>query len=164
MAAEGDAELLKAVIEEGANVDAKDKDGWTALAYAVAAANADNVQALLDAGARPFGDTLVTSPIVIAAAAGSANVLRPLLQKQIPPGHINEAYSVAAASGNEPFLDLLSELLGLNPKRLCGLEAKNPDAAQKSADVGEADDSVLLVALRDCRAGGLYEKTICLAR
>jgi len=48
----GYAEKVKKLIKEGANVNAKDKDGNTALMYAAFMGNTDIVKILKEAGAK----------------------------------------------------------------------------------------------------------------
>ncbi|MDD9899899.1 MAG: ankyrin repeat domain-containing protein [Alphaproteobacteria bacterium] len=43
--------IISALIENGADVNARDQDGWTALMYAVVPANKDAIQTLIENGA-----------------------------------------------------------------------------------------------------------------
>jgi uncharacterized protein len=71
-AGRNDTEELKALIDEGANIEAVDSSGWTALMYAMCANSSVPAQLLLKAGAdpnqaSPHGDTA----LMASAADGS---------------------------------------------------------------------------------------------
>ena len=59
----GETEKVKALLKAGADVDAKDNDGWTPLMLAASRGHTDTVQALLDAGAdvNAKGDSSLTT-------------------------------------------------------------------------------------------------------
>ena len=49
--AKGETETLKALIDEGADVNAGDKEGWTALMWPAGRGHTETVKALLEAEA-----------------------------------------------------------------------------------------------------------------
>ena len=51
-AKEGDTETVKTLLAAGADVHAKDRDGWTALMFAAVKGHTDIVRVLRQAGAR----------------------------------------------------------------------------------------------------------------
>jgi hypothetical protein len=79
----GNRDSIKELIESGTEVNRQDKQGWTALNWAAAKGNLDVVELLLQHGADPFevGRDLRT-PAMIALAAGQAEVVRVLRQKE----------------------------------------------------------------------------------
>jgi ankyrin repeat protein len=75
----GNREIVKALIESGAEVNRQDKQGWTALNWAAAGGKVEMIELLLENGADPFavGRDLRT-PLMIALAAGQAEAVRVL--------------------------------------------------------------------------------------
>ena len=51
VARKGNTEVVKALIEAGADVNAKDNDGWTVLSWACTKNNKDIAQLLIENGA-----------------------------------------------------------------------------------------------------------------
>ena len=53
LAAKSDPDIVRLLIDRGADVNAADKKGWTALHFAAQAGNAELVRTLLESGAKP---------------------------------------------------------------------------------------------------------------
>lgn len=83
----GCAEVLRALIEAGADVDHADADGWQPLHLAANSGRLEALELLLAAGASlaKAGDGSVTSPVYLAASNGHAAVLRRLLELGADP-------------------------------------------------------------------------------
>lgn len=75
----GNNEAVKQFIDDGAELNQQDKQGWTALNWAAAKGNLEVLETLLQAGADPFavGRDLRT-PEMIALAAGHAEAVKRL--------------------------------------------------------------------------------------
>ena len=90
-AVKGDTATIRALVNAGANVNAKGKDGYTALMYAASWENADTVKALLDAGAS-----------VNAKISGSYKNGYTALSLAMENGHTATANALRAAGGQAP--------------------------------------------------------------
>jgi len=82
----GDLARVKAVIAEGANINAKDAQGATALHWAAKEGNKDIVGLLLGMGASPTTPTEACNwtPLHLAAMAGKNDVVQLLMDKGVP--------------------------------------------------------------------------------
>src|SRR6266566_4808041 len=75
------AEVLK-LLGQGANANAKDKAGWTALFWAAFSGRTDIVRALLEKGANVNAtDDSGKTPLISAAVRGHTDTVRTLLEK-----------------------------------------------------------------------------------
>jgi ankyrin repeat protein len=83
----GRADLVRALIEGGASLDQRDRDGWSALTTAAALGHVDAVRTLLERGAAPSAaGGLEGGPLGAAAFAGHAEVVDALLAAGADPG------------------------------------------------------------------------------
>ena len=79
-AAVGDIPVVRALLRQGHDVDARAGDGSTALHWAVRAEDLDTINALLRAGAHAtVANALGITPAYVAAEQGNAAILRRLL-------------------------------------------------------------------------------------
>jgi ankyrin repeat protein len=126
----GDLEAVKALLKDGADVNAPLGDGMTALHWAAERGNAELASVLLYAGANPAVVTRVGqyTPLHIAARAGNAAVVKALVAagadvsvKTSPSGVV--ALHLAAASGNPEVITALLDK-GSDPN------AKEPEWGQ----------------------------------
>ena len=84
----GDLETLKAELRSGADVNAAQGDGFTALHWAAKTGNREVAEVLIAAGADVRATTRLGShmPLHVAAAAGKAGVAEALLEAGAPAG------------------------------------------------------------------------------
>lgn len=158
-----DGDVVRALIEAGAPVDAKDDRGWTALAYATAAGNLEAAEALVDAGAVPFAADFANSPIVIAAVMGNASLVRPLARRGLPTRQINEAFAVSATRGDDFFVDALCAPLGVTPASVEGLRAVLEKRMRaRLMPRGQIDSLFVLAALKYCSDQRIGDDKVCL--
>lgn len=113
----GDADALRRLLAEGAEVDARDERGWSALAYAVYDVERKQgypevVQALIEAGA-DFEATIGygVRPLMLAAGYGEADVVAVLLNAGADPLAKNEGgYTALAMAKQKPNIDVINML------------------------------------------------------
>ncbi|CAE7256351.1 ANKRD12, partial [Symbiodinium microadriaticum] len=75
-----DAEEVKAYVKNGANLNAQDLYGWTALRYAVRADNIEATQALIEGGADiNLASQSGRTPLMSAASNGISDMVKILL-------------------------------------------------------------------------------------
>jgi ankyrin repeat protein len=113
-AARGDREAVRALLKQGADVNAAQGDGMTALHWAAERGDAALAEMLLYAGANVAAMTRIGQyrPLHLASQAGSAPVVRALLQAGADPSARTTTSGVtplhlAAASGNAEAVTLL---------------------------------------------------------
>ncbi|PMB63909.1 Serine/threonine-protein phosphatase 6 regulatory ankyrin repeat subunit C [Beauveria bassiana] len=122
-AGEGQDAIVKLLLEEGADIDAKDKDGRTPLSWAAEQGHEDVVKILLDnsADADPR-DYSGRTPLSWAAAAGRTSAFALLLDSgnanaDSPDNNGRTPLSYAAERGHEAIVHrLLSEHINVNSK------------------------------------------------
>ncbi len=113
-AREGDIDAIRALVRSGADVNAAEGDGMTALHWAAHRNHAEAVEVLLYAGARLELRTRLGgyTPLLVAAAAGADEALALLLEAggdvaaRTTPGG-SSALHFAAASGNARAVEIL---------------------------------------------------------
>ena len=111
----GDLETLKAELRSGADVNAAQGDGFTALHWAAKTGNREVAEVLIAAGADIRATTRLGShmPLHVAAAAGQADVAEALLKAGAPAAIPTEtgarAIHFAAASGDPATLTVLAD-------------------------------------------------------
>ncbi len=102
----GDVELLKAELRSGADVNAAQGDGFTALHWAAKRGNREVAEVLIAAGADIRATTRLGShmPLHVAAAAGQAGVAEALLKAGAPADAMTstgaQPLHLAAAAGD----------------------------------------------------------------
>ena len=101
-AATGDLEDLAAALEEGAEIDARDDAGRTALLTATQADQPGAVRALLDAGADvDLQDERLDNPFLYAGAEGLLDVLRLVNEAGADPAITNRYGGIALIPASE---------------------------------------------------------------
>ncbi len=137
---EGNIDAVKALIENGANPNIADNEGWTPLMRAVLTANAEITDLLIDKGAdvsalNSDGDSV----IVQAAASDCAKCLNIIFEKgnivknmdiKILQNQINTAYLMAVNRENKEISDSLFAYQDNVIKMANLLEPKQQDLAQ----------------------------------
>ncbi len=78
-AKEGDVDKIAQLLIQGANPNAKNKNGSTALCFAARFGHLEICTILLDAGALQEANDTGTDPLMFAAAAGHVNIIKLLL-------------------------------------------------------------------------------------
>ncbi|HUV66084.1 MAG TPA: ankyrin repeat domain-containing protein, partial [Sedimentisphaerales bacterium] len=111
-AADGDIELVRSLISNGADVNAKDQRGRAALHRAANTGHVEVVRLLIEHGADVnVGDKLKRTPLEHAAVASRTEVVRLLIQEGANPNARNQNGStplhVAAASADKDTVRLL---------------------------------------------------------
>lgn len=106
-AAEGHADVVRALLERGADANNTALGGVTPLFVAAAGGHAEVVALLLDSGARPDGRT-PWNPLRVAASEGHPRVVEALLSGGASPeGHNVPPLMAAAAAGSIESMELL---------------------------------------------------------
>lgn len=90
----GDSEMVKLLLDNGANVLLKDNRGWSVTTFAAVEGHADIVASLLCAGADPQTDL----SFICAAASGHCNVLRVLIDSGVDTSTASEDGTTALVS------------------------------------------------------------------
>lgn len=86
-----DATAITALVRQGANVNAREEDGATALAWAVNHSNIAIVEILLNSGANPnLANELGIGPLSLAITNGSTALVKLLLSKGADPNLARE--------------------------------------------------------------------------
>ncbi len=122
----GDLEAVRALLRQGADVNAAQGDGMTALHWAALNGHTQMAEVLLYAGARPEATTRLGEyrPLHLAARAGHAEVLAALLARGSDPNAPTatgaRALHLAAASGSAKTVSALLE---------AGAEVDAPESA-----------------------------------
>jgi len=110
----GDIEVVRDLVRRGAELEARDADGYTALMYAANAGELANVDQLITGGADVNArDSSASTPLMFAAQGGHAEVVRRLLEAgadAAPPGdHGLTARGFAEQNGHDRTARLLGE-------------------------------------------------------
>lgn len=112
-ARKGDASAIRAMIERGAKVDARDDHDDTALTWAATEGRADVCAVLLAAGADPNARQYEgATALMLAADRGHAGVVRILIKGKADlnlrhPGERIPALDFAARAGHKAIVELL---------------------------------------------------------
>lgn len=144
----GNVKKVRSALAEGANVNAKDNDGHTALIYAAGVGHADVAKLLLDKGANieaKAKDKWGGTALIYAAMYGNADVVKLLLDKganiEAKDNNGETALFWAAESGYADTVKLLLD-------RCANIEAKEDDGSTALMEVagdGKTDIVKLLL-------------------
>ena len=152
-------EKVQALLEAGAEANAKDQYGTTAVTLAAAAGSTDTVRALLDAGADAnVEDQAYQTAVRWAAAAGHTNTVSFLLDLGVDANDTGvTALELAARNGHtETLLVLLARGASVNAK-----DRNNLTALMRAAEAGHTDAvRVLLDAGADANAKDNDDRTV----
>lgn len=110
----GAADVVEDLVERGADVDARDESGYTALMYAANAGELPSVECLLDYGADVNArDAEQSTPLMFAAQHGHDEVVRRLLAAgadvKARGDHGRTALDFASANGHAATARILEE-------------------------------------------------------
>jgi len=163
----GTAAQLKAAIAAGADVNAKDRDGVTALMRAASAGRGDSVTALIAAGAAADAKTSGgVNALMMAALGGYAEATRVLLAAKVDSNAKDNqgrtALMAAASSGEQAVVDaLLAAGADVNIEDAGGASALTYASAEGFGTAvtalqkrgAKAGDRELLLAAGRCNTG-----------
>ncbi|MEW6211891.1 MAG: ankyrin repeat domain-containing protein [Acidobacteriota bacterium] len=112
-ASEGDTERVTALLNGGADVNARDESGMTALIQAAKGNHIESMRVLLERGAdvNAKGRFLGYEAIILAVKANSAEAVELLLAHGFDPAStdMNFIIGVARLTGNARILELLDQ-------------------------------------------------------
>lgn len=114
----GNAERVRELLQAGANPNATDSSGNTALGMAIKNGNQNAVQLLLSAKADPNkADTHQQTPLMLAATAGQSAIIKTLLEYQANPyvkdGIGRTALDHAVVRGDPSSIEILKNPAGI---------------------------------------------------
>ncbi len=135
-ARKGDAAAVKALLDKGADVNAKFRYGATALSYASDKGHTEVVKILLERGADVnVRDTFYnTTPLEWAISKGHTAIVKALLEKGAEG--VDDVLTTGARSGNAEYVRLALARGGLKPQTLTvALAASMND--EKKAEIAE---------------------------
>lgn len=147
-AQEGDIDMIRAIVEAGADVNLPDGEGATALHYASMYGHAEVVEYLVSVGADVHARFGKATAVVLAAESGAAEVVE-LLELYVRPKQARRARRIledAAPIGNVRARRLAtSAAMGRAPMvRKLLASGLHPDAREYE---GEADDKITALML-----------------
>src|SRR5687767_12889017 len=109
----GQSETVKALLLSGADVNARNNEGRTALMFAIVNLRTPTVQALLDFGADVnVQASCGCTPLLLAAGSGDIGITRPLLDSGADPGTICGPGRTALVVARERGYSAIVELQG----------------------------------------------------
>lgn len=161
----GDAESVRALLREGADVQSAHGDGFTALHWAALQGRADVAGMLLYAGAQTGARTRLGghTPLHIAASRGHVDVVRLLLDRNADPDASTDngttALMLAADAGSVATIDLLLKA-GANP--WAREEANGHTALHFAANKGrtQAVQHLLDAGGEHCATSDIYDAEV----
>ena len=160
----GDPDLVTDLLRLGADVNATDDGGRSPLAVAAQLDETEVAKVLIDSGARTWTPDQATSPIQIAAASGSFDVIPLLLSKGMPAAAYNDALSIAAASGDPFTVSALVKYAGLSAEELNEVQKAIASRYHLRDDAtNELGPTEVMIALKICRDHSLYSTDRCIS-
>jgi len=109
----GQSETVKALLLDGADVNARNHEGRTALLFAIVNLHASTVQTLLEFGADVNVQATACSctPLLLAAGSGDIGITRALLNGGADPGTVCRPGKTALVVAMERGYSVIGELL-----------------------------------------------------
>jgi ankyrin repeat protein len=109
----GDVAAMKQLIASGADVNERNRYGWTALMHAARSGHADAARALLDAGSNvEIRDESGATPLIRAATKGHADVVALLLERGAAPNTVDSnGWSALMWAVNREHADVVRALI-----------------------------------------------------
>lgn len=145
---DGRVSEVKQLLQSGAPVDATDVNGWTALLYALQDGHDEIARLLIDAGANVNQDTLLGTPLMVAAYRGRAEMIELLVFRGAKVNFADEeghrALSSAAVAGRT---NILGQLLTLGADLQACYEKVMEDAQAE----GRFESMEFLAAVKEAR-------------
>lgn len=175
LAMTADSELLRRLVDLGADATVKDGSGWSPLANAVAAGNTDTAELLLSARARTYDENFDASPIVLAATTSNIKMMHLIMsagffreERPLFYRNLNRALTIAATMGNtEMVKEMVSTYLSWTKEgansRLVAARKKELGYMPGRPNMGPElwDISFVVYALANCPPN--YDRGNCLA-
>jgi hypothetical protein len=108
----GNTEIVNLLIQSGANVNAQDKDMWTALMFAAQSGNIEIAKLLIQSGANCSGhDNDFVTPLMLAAQDGHTEIVQILLKNgadvNAQNNVVNTAVMFACENGHPAIIEIL---------------------------------------------------------
>ena len=157
----GDASAVRALLQRGADVNAAQGDGMTALHWAAEHGDYDLAAVLLESGANPGAETRIGrhTPLHVAAQGGHHLVVRTLLQNKAGKAGVNTTTTTGAAPLHFAAASGSSETVTILLDSGADVNVREPQWGQTplmfAAAAGRADVvGVLLARGADVRATG----------
>ena len=157
----GDASAVRALLQRGADVNAAQGDGMTALHWAAEHGDHDLAAVLLESGANPGAETRIGrhTPLHVAAQGGHHLVVRTLLQNKAGKAGVNTTTTTGAAPLHFAAASGSSETVTILLDSGADVNVREPQWGQTplmfAAAAGRADVvGVLLARGADVRATG----------
>jgi len=136
-ARDGERETVKALLEQGVDIEARDAYGWTALKYAAANGDSESVKALLKKGAAVnVADGHDDTPLMAAAMYGNVDSVKILIEKGADVNKTNKsgdtALTKAISARRNKVVEVLRKAGAISPRSVSGNstvsgpEAKSP--------------------------------------